>query len=109
MPESRPRPCAGLLSLVAVWAIACAPQHGSLELRVVDAATCRTTPARLERLDADGAPHVPDDALLLTYECEVAPLPAWAAGFQRRRTLGICIGASLVSALFAGLSRRRAA
>ena len=74
-------------SLLAVWAIACAPEHGSLELRVVDAATGRTTPARLELLDADGAPHVPDDALLLTYECEVAPLPAWAAGFQRRRTL----------------------
>jgi hypothetical protein len=82
-PRPRLHPVAALVAL----GLACSDPTGTLELRIVDAASGRPTPARVELLDASGTPWIPDAALLLTYECEVAPLPEWLAGFQRRQTI----------------------
>jgi hypothetical protein len=48
-------------------------------LRVVQADSGEATPARIEVVDSSGNTHVAPGALPLTLECEVAPLPGWAA------------------------------
>lgn len=61
---------------LGLGALACGgPETGTLELRVLDAASGREVPARLELLDAEGGAHVADEALVLSFECEWAPLP----------------------------------
>jgi hypothetical protein len=60
-------------------AAACgADETGTLQLRILDDG--REVPARVEVLDALGAAFAASDALLLHFECEVAPLPEWLRG-----------------------------
>ncbi len=60
---------AGLVCLAAAWAGSwSAPAQdtaGDLQLYVVDEATKRPTPARVEVLDKDGKPFIARDALLI--------------------------------------------
>ncbi|MDJ0868436.1 MAG: CehA/McbA family metallohydrolase [Myxococcota bacterium] len=60
-----------------------ATESGQLALRIVDAATGEPVPARVELLDATGAPVVPVPALRLDFECVAAPLPDWLIGLTR--------------------------
>ena len=53
---------------------------GSLELTVVDAATGRPTPARVELLDPGGAALIADDALAVFADCGQPPIDAWVPG-----------------------------
>ncbi len=66
-------------TLVLPVAMACAPvESGILQLRILDAGF--EVPARVEVLDALGNAFAASDALLLHFECEVAPLPEWLRG-----------------------------
>ncbi len=60
-------------------AVACdSDETGILQLRILEDG--REVPARVEVLDARGAAFAASDALLLHFECEVAPLPEWLRG-----------------------------
>ena len=65
--------------LALPMAAACgADETGTLQLRILE--NGREVPARVEVLDALGAAFAASDALLLHFECEVAPLPEWLRG-----------------------------
>ncbi len=63
------------LSVVAACG---ADETGSLRLRILEDG--REVPARVEVLDDLGAAFAASNALLLHFECEVAPLPGWLRG-----------------------------
>jgi hypothetical protein len=76
--------------LAALAPLACSEPPvatGTIRVSVVDAMSGAPTPARLEIRGANGSFHVPDGALDLTLECEVAPPPDWAAGWVRTQAL----------------------
>lgn len=51
-----------------------ARSEGVLQLSIVDAASGKTTPARVEILGADGKYHVAEDALLVGGDCDTASI-----------------------------------
>ncbi len=71
------------LGIAALFAGCSAEPNGTLVLRVLSADSGEPTPGRIEVLDARGGAHVALDALPLTLECEVAPLPGWASWLTR--------------------------
>ncbi len=71
------------LGIAALFAGCSADPNGILVLRLVNADSGEPTPGRIEVLDERGGAHVALDALPLTLECEVAPLPGWASWLTR--------------------------
>jgi hypothetical protein len=83
------RDLAGALALMLALAAAgaCRPggeaaePAGGLELTIVDAATGRPTPARVELLDAAGNEVIPDGALSIFADCGNLPVHGWVPGW----------------------------
>ena len=63
--------------LLALGALGCRAEEGTLELSVVDAVTGEITPARVEILDAQGEAHVADEALRVAGDCGWYPVHNW--------------------------------
>ena len=65
------------LLMLALGALGCRSENGTLELSVVDASSGEITPARLEILDAQGEAHVADEALKVAGDCGWHPVHNW--------------------------------
>ncbi len=63
--------------------LGCRPSGPRLELTVVDAATGRPTPARVEVLDDQGLPQIAPDALRVAGDCGWLPVHNWIGWWAR--------------------------
>ena len=82
-----PRPSLVVGLVASLAALACAPEPARVVIHVVDAATGEPIAARLELTDAEGTAYVADDAIPVTLECVLSPLPAWLAPLQTDRAI----------------------
>lgn len=73
--------------VVAVWRLAGAQDgRGTLQIRIVDAASGRPTPARLQVTDEQRRAHVAEDALLVGGDCRDRETP-WVSSAEEARAL----------------------
>ncbi len=63
----------------AVGLSGCSRSDVSVAILVIDAATGEPTPSRLEVMDSDNQPHIANNAIPVTLECLLSPLPEWLA------------------------------
>lgn len=80
------------VSLALAAVVACGTddpptETGRLDLRILEATTGKPTPARVELIDADARPVVPDDALLIFSDCGNVPVHSWIPAAAPIQTL----------------------
>ena len=70
-----------LIFILALLTVAHATHSwaNTLTIRVIDESTKALTPARIELLDSEGQAVIADDALPISNDCALAPLPSWLA------------------------------
>ncbi len=73
--------------LVLVLTGCAAQQKGTVELTVHDSSAGMPTPARVELLGWDGAPHVPDEALEVFGDCRRFPIHNWVPSASQAQLL----------------------
>lgn len=73
-----------LLCAAFTLASGCSQAPAEVTIRVVDAESGQPVPGRLEVLDAQQRPHFASDALPVTRECVLSPLPDWLAGLRTK-------------------------
>ena len=61
---------------------ACSAGEVSITIHLIDAASGERIPARLEVTDSKDRSHLSNNAIPVTLECLLSPLPAWLAPLQ---------------------------
>ena len=77
-----------VLILITLFSIsACSKNEVSVSIRVVDGASGKLVPSRLEVTDRHGNAHIAIDAIPPTSECFLSPLPKWLAPLQTSQSI----------------------
>ena len=77
------RPLKHLAVLTLALALTgCAPAEVPVVITVVDASSGEPTPSRLEVMDDEGRIYIASNAIPVTLECVLSPLPEWLAPLQ---------------------------